>query len=176
MKNGARGRKSRWRGLFGLALAASTGCFIGIDPPPPPLPPYVPGALIAAFGGTGVVTSTPSTGPDEITGLVLDNTGTFIAAVGFDESPGAGDSQWRIEKRSTSSGALDTGFGTGGVITNNPGAGADAPTAVVTDTIYLYIGVSFRGACVAAEIPPVGRPAGLSPRRLRPARAPARAL
>jgi hypothetical protein len=55
------------------------------------------GSLTTTFGTNGVVTSDPSTGNDEIYGIAIDS--SAIYAVGFDSTPGAGDSQWRIEKR-----------------------------------------------------------------------------
>ena len=47
---------------------------------------------------------------------------------GYDESPGAGNEQWRIEKRNLSDGALVVGFGTGGVVTNDPSTGSGTST------------------------------------------------
>ncbi len=86
------------------------------------------GALDTAFGTGGVVLSNPSSGADEPTAVLF--AGGDLYVVGFDESAGIGDSQWRIEKRSATTGALVATFGLGGVVTSNPSAGADVPRAV----------------------------------------------
>lgn len=81
------------------------------------------GALDATFGTSGVLTFNPSTGLDEATALVLD--GTAVLVGGFDEAPGIGDTQWRLERRAAGDGALISGFGASGTLTSNPSSGAD---------------------------------------------------
>jgi hypothetical protein len=95
------------------------------------------GALSSGFGTSGVVTSNPSTGDDVAFACVVHNGDLFV--VGYDESQGLGDLQWRIERRSASTGSLVTGFGTGGVVTSNPSSGGDIPRACVTDGTSLYV-------------------------------------
>ncbi|MCI0341664.1 MAG: hypothetical protein L0216_11045 [Planctomycetales bacterium] len=95
------------------------------------------GNLDTSFGSGGVVTVNPSAGSDEVAAIAE---GTDLIVVGTDESPGAGDSQWRIEKRGGSSGTLVSGFGTGGVVTVNPSSGGDRPYfAAVVSTYWFYI-------------------------------------
>jgi len=95
------------------------------------------GALDAGFGTAGVVTSDPSAGTDQLTKLVV--TGGFIYAVGVDLALGGTDSEWRIEKRSVSTGALDAGFGSGGVVTSNPTSGTDVALDIAVDATFLYV-------------------------------------
>ena len=94
------------------------------------------GALSAAFGTSGVVTSNPSTGTDYTTGIAIDS--TYMYVVGWDSSPG-NNSQWRIEKRNLSDGALVTAFGTGGVVVSNPSASIDAALGIAVDSTYMYV-------------------------------------
>ena len=93
------------------------------------------GALITAFGANGVVTSNPSGGDDEAYGVAVDATGLFV--VGFDSFPGNFES--RIEKRSLTTGALITTFGTGGIINENPGGGGAWIQAVAVDGTGVYL-------------------------------------
>jgi hypothetical protein len=102
------------------------------------------GALDANFGTNGAVVSNPSSGNDVAYSITSDN--NYLYIVGVDLSPAAipgnlsGDAQWRIEKRDKIAGVLDANFGTGGVITNNPGRGEDRPNSIIVDNNYLYIG------------------------------------
>ena len=50
-----------------------------------------------------------------------------------------GNGEWRIEKRSLSTGTLITTFGTGGVIQENPSTIFDAPWAVAVDGTGIYL-------------------------------------
>ncbi|MCI0340374.1 MAG: hypothetical protein L0216_04370 [Planctomycetales bacterium] len=95
------------------------------------------GTLDASFGTSGAATANPSAGADEATSMALAGTALYVA--GHDESAGAGDFQWRIEVRQAVSGGLDAGFGTGGVVTSNPSAGADLATAIATDGFHLLV-------------------------------------
>ncbi len=129
-----------WTGrrcFVAFILGLVPGCENGIEPQPqgPPAPPR--GSLDPNFGSGGVVTSDPSSGPDEVTAHTND--GFYMFVVGFAETPGVGDKAWRIEKRSLTTGALDSGFGTSGVVTSNPSTGMDAPTAVIHDGTFLYV-------------------------------------
>lgn len=123
----------------GVALIAS-GCEGKPNPPPPQIAPYVPppGARDLFWGTGGVVISDPSPGADTVTCLVSDSTANFYTG-GTDESAGAGDSGWRLEKRSLGSGALDITFGTGGALSVNPSTGADRLSALGWDGFYLYL-------------------------------------
>ena len=77
------------------------------------------GSLIAGFGTGGVVTENPSTNyNDEAMAVAVDSSGMYV--VGYD-SVGPSDCEWRIEKRSLTTGSLIGTFGSGGIITENPG-------------------------------------------------------
>jgi len=90
------------------------------------------GSLCTEFGNGGVVTSDPGPGHDELYSLAVDD--EFMYLVGHDTSPdNAADQRWRVEKRSLKDGALDTGFGNGGVATDNPGNLDDRAYAVALD-------------------------------------------
>lgn len=91
-----------------------------------------------SFGSlaAGRVMNNPSTATDSVNDTDLDT--DYIYSVGYDEA--GGDRQWRIEKRSKSTGALVGGFGTGGVVTSDPSSGADEATAVRVDADYIYVG------------------------------------
>jgi hypothetical protein len=93
------------------------------------------GSLVSGFGTGGVVTGNPSTGSDQAYDIAIDSTAMYV--VGFDYSPGNG--QWRIEKRSLADGSLVSGFGTGGVATNNPSTGSDQAYDIAIDSIAMYV-------------------------------------
>lgn len=88
------------------------------------------GALVTDFGTSGVVTSNPTTLDDLPTAIMIDNTTNHIIVGGFDSNSGNG---WRIEKRNATSGALDTGFGTSGVIQYNPSGKDERIGAMAVD-------------------------------------------
>ena len=97
------------------------------------------GALDTNFNSIGVITSNPSTRDDQATHALLLSGDLYV--IGYDESPGVGDTQWRLEKRSASSGALDGTFGGGsGAVAVNPSALSDQPLLMATDGTDLFIG------------------------------------
>lgn len=104
-------------------------------------PAYPPatgtGGLVTTFGTSGVVSADPSTGDDDLLAVLSDGTDLYL--IGYDESPGAGNFQWRIEKRSLATGALVGTFGTSGVITSNPSTADDSPWGAVHDGTNLYV-------------------------------------
>jgi hypothetical protein len=93
------------------------------------------GSLVIEFGSGGVVTSNPSTLGDVPQGIAIDSAAMYV--VGFDESPG--DPQWRIEKRSLADGNLVTEFGTGGVVTSDPGSGLGQASAIAINSTAMYV-------------------------------------
>ena len=96
------------------------------------------GALIATFGTAGVVKSNPSINLDEVFAISCDATGIYIA--GYDRSFGLANSQWRIEKRDLTTGALDAVFGGGtGVITSDQSTSDEEIFAIVTDASGIYL-------------------------------------
>lgn len=95
------------------------------------------GSLVAGFGAGGVLSTDPSPAFDRPHGVATDGTHLWIA--GLDEGPGGGDYRWRIEKRSTTDGALVAGFGVGGVVVENPTASSDQARAVLLHGGALFI-------------------------------------
>ena len=93
------------------------------------------GALVAGFGSAGVVNSNPSPVSDGVWGIIADD--NYIYLAGNDQSPG--DRQWRIQKHDKTTGALDAGFGSAGVITSNPSAFGEHTYSITADANYLYI-------------------------------------
>ncbi len=86
------------------------------------------GNLVSGFGTSGVVQSDPTAGDDEPISIVIDTVGDFIYVGGYDSG---GGSEWRIEKRRMSDGALcdatncGTAFDTDGILINNLSGGDD---------------------------------------------------
>ena len=133
-------------------------------PPNTPLPPpnrewriekrdRTNGDLVTFFGNGGVITSNLSNSFDQATDIAIDSSGIFI--VGYDTAPSApllgntippidqANSQWRIEKRDSTSGSLITSFNptgnTKGVVTNNPGIGLDDINSIDLDASGIYV-------------------------------------
>jgi hypothetical protein len=93
------------------------------------------GALVTGFGTGGAIVSNPSTGIDAAWGASTDGTNLYV--VGWDAS--GGNDRWRVEKRTLTTGALVTGFGTGGVVATNPSSGSDLAWGVINDATSLYV-------------------------------------
>lgn len=98
------------------------------------------GTLDTGFGVSGVLATNPSTRRDEVVALVASAASFYV--IGFDESPGIGDRQWRVEQRNFSDGALVATFGTAGILVSNPSTGIDSPFVAVSDGAVLYVGGS----------------------------------
>lgn len=93
------------------------------------------------FGTAGRITQdVASSTTEKAYGVAIDSGNDAIYVVGNDQVVANG--QWRIEKRSASTGALITGFGTGGVIQSNLSVGDDTALVALVDKIsgYLYVG------------------------------------
>lgn len=98
------------------------------------------GALVTAFDGDGIATSTlAASGDERPQALQVDDNYLYIA--GYDNVPG--NIEWRLEKRNKTTGALCAGggecaagaFDTDGVVQTNPSSGVDAIRALaLTDT------------------------------------------
>ncbi|HKR55958.1 MAG TPA: hypothetical protein VJS20_06630 [Gemmatimonadales bacterium] len=87
---------------------------------------------LSGFGAmTGAITIDPDAGTDEPTAIAID--GAFLYVAGFDAPGSFFDRRWRIEKRSLSTGDLETTtFGGGtGVVTSDPSLGDDQPVALI---------------------------------------------
>jgi hypothetical protein len=84
------------------------------------------------FGVNGVITGVAPS--EEVYSAALDAAGDYLYTIGLDAS-----NNWRIEKRQGTSGQLDSGFGTNGVVTSiltdEPG-GIDE---LALDSTYLYV-------------------------------------
>jgi len=93
------------------------------------------GDLISGFGTDGVITSNPSGSSDFACAIAIDSTSMYV--VGYDYSPG--NYQWRIEKRSLTSGDLVSGFGTDGVVTSNNSTGSDDAYDIAIDSTAMYV-------------------------------------
>ena len=93
------------------------------------------------FGTNGVVTQDIASSATEIAyDTEVDPSGGFIYVVGMDNAAGGG--QWHIEKRNMLTGALVSGFGSGGIVAINGGTGVDEALTLKLDTVagYLYVG------------------------------------
>jgi hypothetical protein len=95
----------------------------------------ITGALVSAFGASGVMKENPTTGNDIPYEVKVYGGALYI--VGIDST---GANQWRIEKRDTTTGALISGFGTGGIVTEDPSTGSDRANTLAIDSTGLYIG------------------------------------
>ena len=99
---------------------------------------------------TGAITWTqienPSTGFDVAYALAVDGSGLYVA--GVDQV--LGNTQWRIEKRSLTTGALIATFGTAGVELENPSSSSDSPLGLAVDGSGLYV-VGYDAALVSNE-------------------------
>jgi hypothetical protein len=95
------------------------------------------GALVPAFGVSGAITRQLSAGYDTATGIGLDHTGLYVSGW---QTPTSGNAAWRVEKYDLYSGALQTGFGSGGALVHDPSSGSDETYGMVSDLsgIYLY--------------------------------------
>ncbi|MFH2141612.1 MAG: hypothetical protein ABIJ97_04260 [Bacteroidota bacterium] len=76
-------------------------------------------------------TNNPSTGGDAAQAITVDATGIYIG--GSDNTPGGSDSQWRIEKRNLSTGAIIW------TQTSNPTIGGDQIYAITVDATAVYV-------------------------------------
>jgi hypothetical protein len=83
-----------------------------------------------------IATNPSAPGSDRIETMRVDANHLYLA--GFD-STGI-DNRWRIEKRTTTDGALVTAFGTDGVVTSDPSTGADQILAIASTSDALFLG------------------------------------
>ncbi len=93
------------------------------------------GNLVTGFGSGGAITSNPGSGRDTPRKILVDGTGVYL--FGRQETGTPGVFQWRYEKRDLVTGALLTGFGSGGsIVSPSPGSGMAGD--LLTDGTYLY--------------------------------------
>lgn len=113
------------------------------------------GSFVRGFGEKGILTKNPSNGVDWARAIVIDHRKPGLweriltldpfwkrramYVVGKDEAPGAGDQQWRIEKRRLSDGSYVRAFGNCGVISINPSRSRESAYAIAEDADYIYV-------------------------------------
>jgi len=95
------------------------------------------GAPDSSFASSGVLQHDPTPGQtDYLHAMELANGGIYLAG---SSSTGGSGQQWRLEKRSLSSGALDTGFNGTGFVTVSAGGGTQSRIfAMAVDETYIY--------------------------------------
>jgi hypothetical protein len=90
------------------------------------------GSLCTEFGDKGSVSYNPSSGFDEAHSIAID--AKYMYVVGHDMSSGSThDHQWHIEKRNLTDGTLVGGFGSNGIVTNDPSNRVNWAHAIVLD-------------------------------------------
>ncbi|OGY90712.1 MAG: hypothetical protein A3B31_02620 [Candidatus Komeilibacteria bacterium RIFCSPLOWO2_01_FULL_53_11] len=92
------------------------------------------GSLVTSFGTEGVITSTNA---KIFKGIAIDS--TYLYAVGYTYNSGTTDNDWLIEKRSLSTGALDTDFDTDGIIDDSFTDGMANDVTIDTANGYIYV-------------------------------------
>lgn len=70
------------------------------------------GSLVTAFGTMGVIQESIGSSDAYALAIVVDGGSVFVG--GYDSATGS--AEWRLEKRDPTTGALNTSFGTGGVV------------------------------------------------------------
>ena len=95
------------------------------------------GALVSGFGTGGALNVNVSANDDRAWGIDQDASSLYV--VGQDASISNTNTQWRIEKRDKTTGGLVSGFGTNGVVQNNPTTGIDTPKEVKVDDTHVYV-------------------------------------
>jgi hypothetical protein len=105
----------------------------------------------AATSGSSIGGGFPVIQPSGSVAVEAATDGTNLYIFGS-QSLGAGDTQWRIEKRLADTGALVAGFGTGGVVNSNPGPGDDSGSMhLLIDSTYMYL-LSARETASGAKV------------------------
>jgi len=99
------------------------------------------GSLENGFGTSGVLRWGGSS--DNVHAMDLDGSDLYFACL--DYSLGAGNAQWRIEKRSAVTGALDSGFGVNGIVVSNPSSSDDWVESIFFFDGSLFVTGSSRG-------------------------------
>jgi serine/threonine protein kinase len=93
----------------------------------------------APTSGGSIGGAFPIVDPAGHTAFDIASDGTHLYIFGS-ELVAAGETQWRIEKRLSSTGALVAGFGTGGVVNSNSGPGDNSGSMhILIDSTYMYL-------------------------------------
>ena len=128
----------------GVAVDASGVYVVGLDTPNPPSTArewriekrsLTTGAFITTFGTNGVITESAG-GNDQAWGVAVDASGMYV--VGYDSVP-VSSTAFRIEKRSLTTGAFITTFGTNGAISEDISSGNEVGARVAVDASGIYI-------------------------------------
>src|SRR5262249_9867090 len=95
----------------------------------------------SSVGGSFPIRHNPTALSDWASAAATDGQSLFVFGFeGFDFSAAGGaDSSWRLQKRILPGGGLDPGFGVGGSIAENPGAGLDLPIKLVVEGGFVYM-------------------------------------
>jgi hypothetical protein len=102
------------------------------------------GALVTAFNSTGTLIGTDM-GIGGAGGMAIDGTAIYLSmAVSLSATTG----EMRIEKRDITTGALVSGFGSGGVLTEHPTVNIDGFLQITLDSTSMYLagGQNINGA------------------------------
>ena len=109
-----------------LAVLLLTALVSVASPSLAPADPSAPGDLDTTFGTGGVVTTSIGPGWDSAYGVAIQSDGKIVAA---GSAHNGSDNDFAVV-RYTISGALDTTFGTGGVVTTSIGTGNDQASGI----------------------------------------------
>ncbi len=94
------------------------------------------GAFVSAFDTDGVISGVQGSGAQTYAwGVAVSGSSLYV--VGQDDL--LGNSEWRIEKRDATTGALIGGFGISGVVTNNPSSNNEGASGVAVDGTGIYV-------------------------------------
>jgi hypothetical protein len=97
------------------------------------------GQLISTFGTGGRVDNNPTAKADGCFGMVIGATSMWLVGAEAVDGTSASNGSIRIEKRKLLDGSLETGFGSGGVVSLDAGAGDDIGEDAVSDGTSLFV-------------------------------------
>ncbi|HET8539922.1 MAG TPA: Ig-like domain-containing protein [Anaeromyxobacter sp.] len=94
------------------------------------------GALDPDFGAGGILSFDPTPGLDYARAVAVGGGAIFVSG---GDTPVGGWERWRVEKRSARDGTLAAGFGSGGILSVDPGPWHDEVRAVALDGEALWL-------------------------------------
>lgn len=97
------------------------------------------GALIPGFGTAGRIDENPTSAADGCFALLVDAGSMWLVGMEGVHGTSASNGRIRIERRQVLTGALDPAFGSGGVVTPDPGSGDDIGEDAVADGTSLFV-------------------------------------
>ncbi len=95
------------------------------------------GVLDSSFDTDGVVISNPAESNETLFSIAVDSGYVYLA--GYDKTLDDTNTQWRLEKRNITTGALDTTFDADGILTMNISDSSDIIYSIDVDFNYIYI-------------------------------------